>query len=113
MVTTWQDSWFEEGSSLIYIVPSHFVDAFLPLHVDPAPAQTTRVFVGRIELITPEMKHSVQEAISNNDVAAGIRYGRVLEPILDRMQHENRTSAEEINRFRGAVSLAMASGSCR
>jgi hypothetical protein len=113
MVTTWQDSWFEEGSRLIYIVPSHVVDSFLPLRVDPAPAQTTRVFVGRIELITPELKRSVQEAISNNDVAAGNRYGRFMEPILDRSEHENPNSAREVNRFREEVSLAMASGPCR
>jgi hypothetical protein len=113
MVTTWQDSWFEEGSRLIYIVPPHVVDSFLPLHVDPAPAQTTRVFVGRIELITPEMKRSVQEAISNNDISAANRYGRFLEPILDRLLHENPTSAGEINRFRGEVSAAMPSGTCR
>ena len=52
MVETWRDSWFEEGSRLIYIVPPSTVDAILPLQVDPAPSQTVRVFVGRIELIT-------------------------------------------------------------
>jgi hypothetical protein len=113
MVTTWQDSWFEEGSRLIYIVPSHAVDSFLPLHVDPVPAQTTRVFVGRIELLTPELKRSVQEAISNDDVSAAIRYGRFLEPILDRIEHETPNSARAVNRFREEVSLAMASGTCR
>jgi hypothetical protein len=113
MVATWQDSWFEEGSRLIYIVPPHVVDSFLPLHVDPAPAQTTRVFVGRIELITPEIKRSVQEAIRNNDVAAANRYGRFLEPILDRIQHESPNSAQEVNRFREEVSAAIASGTCR
>jgi hypothetical protein len=113
MVTTWQDSWFEEGSRLIYIVPPHVVDSFLPLHVDPAPAQTTRVFVGRIELITPELKHSVQEAMRNHDIASAKRYGRFLEPILDRIEHENPNSAREVNLFRQEVSSAMASGRCR
>ena len=63
MVETWRDSWFEEGTRLIYIVPSRAVDAFLPLHVDPAPSQLARVFVGRIELITSETKREVEVAI--------------------------------------------------
>ncbi len=113
MVTTWQDSWFEEGSRLIYIVPPQMVDSFLPLHVDPAPAQTTRVFAGRIELITPEMKRSIQEAIGNNDISAANRYGRFMEPILDRILHENPNSAREIHRFRAEVTAAMASVGCR
>jgi hypothetical protein len=54
MVETWRDSWFEEGSRLIYIVPSRAIDDALPLQVEPVPSQTARVFVGRIELITPE-----------------------------------------------------------
>ncbi|MGA2343975.1 MAG: hypothetical protein ABSG29_12355, partial [Steroidobacteraceae bacterium] len=44
MVETWRDSWFEEGSRLIYIVPTSAVDAILPLQVEPAPLQTARVF---------------------------------------------------------------------
>lgn len=63
MVETWRDSWFEEGTRLIYIVPSRAVDAFLPMHVNPAPSQTARVFVGRIELITPEIVRSVEEPL--------------------------------------------------
>src|SRR6202034_2654646 len=51
MVETWRDSWFEEGSRIIYIVPSRAINAILPLQVDPSPSQTARVFVGRIELI--------------------------------------------------------------
>jgi hypothetical protein len=113
MVTTWQDSWFEEGARLIYIVPPHVVDSFLPLHVDPLPAQTARVFVGRIELITPEVKRSLQVAISKHDVATATGYGRFLEPILDRILDENPTSTREINQFRGDVLNAMASGTCR
>jgi len=48
MIDTWRDSWFEEGSRLIYIVPSQAIEAILPLQVEPAPLQTARVFVGRI-----------------------------------------------------------------
>src|SRR5204862_6526590 len=53
MVDTWRDSWFEEGARLIYVVPRPIVDAILPLDIAPAPTSITRVFVGRMELVTP------------------------------------------------------------
>lgn len=113
MVATWQDSWFEEGTRIIYIVPSRAVDAFLPLHVDPAPTETRRVFVGRIELITPEIKRSVEEGMRNHDTSVANRYGRFLEPILDRIVAENRSAADEANQFRVAATATLASGPCR
>src|SRR5438876_590654 len=33
MVETWRDSWFEEGSRLIYVVPRGFLDKLLPLTI--------------------------------------------------------------------------------
>ncbi len=53
MVETWKDSWFQEGSRLIYIVPRGFIDNILPLTIDPAPGQLVRCFVGRLEIVTP------------------------------------------------------------
>ena len=85
MVETWRDSWFEEGSRLIYIVPPSVVDSILPLQVIPAPSQTVRVFVGRIELVTPGTKHSVESAIAKSDWSIVDRYSRFLDPILNRM----------------------------
>ena len=67
MVETWRDSWFEEGSRLIYIIASSAVDAILPMQVEPASSHTVRVFVGRIELVTPETKRSVESAIVRSD----------------------------------------------
>jgi hypothetical protein len=82
MVATWRDSWFEEGSRLFYIVPRAYVDAILPLSINPAPAQLVRVFVGRIELITPDTKHSVETALASHDGETLRRYGRFLSPIM-------------------------------
>jgi len=82
MVETWKSSWFEEGSRLIYIVPREFVDNVLPLAIDPAPEQVVRVFVGRLEIVTPTTVKAVKTAIAANDNAALDRYGRFLEPIL-------------------------------
>src|SRR5439155_21632689 len=97
MVETWQDSWFEEGSRLIYIVPSRGVDAILPLQVEPAPSQTVRVFVGRIELITPEIQRPVESAIARSDWSTVDRYSRFLSPILKRI-YGNASKASEIER---------------
>jgi hypothetical protein len=67
MVQTWSDSWFEEGSRLIYIVPSQFVNTMLPLSIQPAPTKTVRVFVGRFELITPATEKAIQTAFESGD----------------------------------------------
>jgi hypothetical protein len=83
MFETWQDSWFEEGSRLLYIVPRQFVNEVLPLSINPAPAQTVRVFVGRLELITPTTQSAVEQALVTHDRVTLARYGRFLYPIMD------------------------------
>ncbi len=113
MVETWRDSWFEEGSRLIYIVPSSAVDAILPLEVDPVPSQTARVFVGRIELITPEMMRLVESAMVTNDRSVIERYGRFLGPILKRISLENPVNASKIERFRATLQSSLAAAVCR
>jgi hypothetical protein len=85
MFETWRDSWFEEGSRLLYIVPRQFVDSILPLSINPAPAETVRVFVGRLELITPATQRAVEQALAANDKTTLTRYGRFLAPILENM----------------------------
>jgi len=85
MVETWRDSWFEEGSRLLYIVPPAFVNEVLPLSINPAPAQTVRVFVGRLELVTPATEKAVETAFATQDAAMLKAYGRFLEPILATM----------------------------
>jgi hypothetical protein len=107
MLKTWRDSWFEEGSRLIYILPSAAVDAILPLQVEPAPSDTVRVFVGRIELVTPETESSVESAIAKGDRSAINRYSRFLDPILRRIYPGNPSKVSEAERlfrnFQGAA----------
>jgi hypothetical protein len=90
MIQTWRNHWFEEGSRLFYIVPPRFVDTVLPLTVTPAPAQTVRVFVGRLELISPATQRTVAEALASNDNVTLEKYGRFLEPILKTIKENNR-----------------------
>jgi hypothetical protein len=85
MVATWQDSWFEEGTRLLYILPQAAVDSMLPLKVTPAPSQVARVFVGRMELLTSTTLRAASDAIAEADTAAIEMYGRFLGPIGDRL----------------------------
>ncbi len=94
MVQTWRDSWFEEGSRLLYIVPEEFVNTVLPLTIKPAPVQTTRVFVGRLELVTPATESAVEHAFAAHDETTLAKYARFLEPILTAMIKQAPTSAK-------------------
>lgn len=81
MLETWRGSWFEEGTRLIYIVPPSEIDRILPLQVTPPPAAVARVFVGRMELVTPAIERTVKDALLAHDVVALRRYGRFLQVI--------------------------------
>jgi hypothetical protein len=113
MVETWRDSWFEEGSRLIYIVPSHAIDSVLPLQIEPAPSQTARVFVGRIELITSQTKQAVEVAIAQNDRSTIDRYSRFLVPILQRISQDKPYLANTITEFRSNFESSVYNSACR
>jgi hypothetical protein len=79
MLETWHDSWFEAGLRIIYLVPRAAVDAELPLTISPAPPQMARVFVGRVEMMSPEMAAEIETAVANKDRGALAKYGRFLQ----------------------------------
>lgn len=85
MVATWSDSWFGEGTRLFYVVPRSVVDAVLPLEIRPAPATVARVFVGRLELVTPDTLTELERALEANDCARLASVGRFLRPFADRL----------------------------
>lgn len=105
MVETWRGSWFEEGSRLIYIVPPEFVNRILPLSISPAPTQTARVFVGRMELVTPATEKTVESAFASHDRATLEKYGRFLEPILQTMiaEEKNPLRTRKFNEYLDVV----------
>ena len=88
MVDTWRDSWFEEGTRLLYIVPRATIDALLPLKVTPQPVETARVFVGRMELITPATTAEVRRSLDSRDRGGLLKYGRFLLPIAERVMSD-------------------------
>ncbi len=98
MIETWKQSWFEEGSRLFYIVPRRFLETVLPLTVNPTPMQSVRVFVGRVELVTPATEQAVANILANHDLEGLQRYARFLEPILDAMKAEKPDRSEQLEK---------------
>jgi hypothetical protein len=92
MLESWTDSWFEEGSRLIYLVPNSFVEKILPLSIQPQPAAIHRVFVGRLELLTPATKHAIETAAATQDKTTLAKYGRFLAPMIEMILRKNPNS---------------------
>jgi len=113
MVKTWRDSWFEEGLRVFYILPRRATDAILPITINPQPSELARVFVGRAEIITPEMEGEIRAAAqlfgekSPEARATAInsvrRYGRFADPVL----RDAKTGAKD-NASRVAIDELMA-----
>jgi hypothetical protein len=104
MVETWRDTWFEEGTRVFYVFPQKAVDATLPLSITPAPSRVARVFVGRMDVITPAMERDVDAAIRTGDELVLAKYGRLLGPIADRlMESADAATRERINRTTNAA----------
>jgi len=101
MVETWKDSWFEEGTRLLYLLPQSFVDNVLPLNIQPKAATTLRVFVGRMEVVTPATEKAIETAFSSNDRATLAKYGRFLVPILQTMiaRSTNRSRTNQLTTY--------------
>jgi hypothetical protein len=102
MLESWKDSWFEEGSRLIYIVPNSFVEKILPLSIQPQPAKVQRVFIGRMELLTPATQSAIETAVSSHDELTLAKYGRFLAPMIEEMLRKNPDS-----RYKDDLSAAL------
>lgn len=67
MVATWSDAWMgEPGLRVLYVLPRSWVDAVLPLKITPKPERLERVFVARVEQITPDQEKQLQEVLTGN-----------------------------------------------
>jgi hypothetical protein len=85
MIETWRDAWFEEGTRLFYIASPTTVDSVLPLEIRPEPSAVSRVFVGRVELLTAETMDDVKSALAKRDRVGILRHKRFLDPIMARI----------------------------
>jgi len=105
MVETWRDSWFEEGTRVFYAVPRATVDSLLPLTITPAPKEVARVFVGRVEVLSPWIEKDIQTALATGDVQILKKYGRFLHPFMNQI---TRTSGRLYQSGRAAIFLQSA-----
>jgi hypothetical protein len=96
MVHTWESSWFgEPGTRVLYSLPQTYTDELLPLKLNPAPKQSVRVMVGRLETLTPEQERRIESLIGKlGSTDPAIRdatdqeikkLGRFAEPALTRV----------------------------
>lgn len=91
MVNTWQRQWFRSpGLRLLYLAPSAWIDAVIPLTVSPVPDAVVRTMMIRVDLLTPETEAEDVAALSlmANDAGQGRAHfaalGRFAEPRLRR-----------------------------
>jgi hypothetical protein len=106
MVDTWRDSWFEEGLRVFYLFPSRTIDAVLPLRILPTPTRTVRVFVGRMELITPALEEAIDRAVRTNNVGALEPRARFFGPVADRILRRDEDVNKSI-RYRDMANLLL------
>ncbi len=107
MVETWKQSWFtENGTRVLYMLPSPTTDELLPLHITPSPQTTLRVLVGRMEVMSPQSEqamigavsqsidarhaHNTRQRLAKTNIAYPIpasidQFGRMAEPALTRV----------------------------
>lgn len=103
MVNTWRSSYFKtDGLRMLFVLPPSWTDRYIPMRIDPSPAQLVRVMVGRVELLTRERERRAEDAIRDlaspdsvirEKAFAALRdEGRYVEPIIRRTL---RTSTDE------------------
>jgi hypothetical protein len=85
MIETWRDSWFEHGMRVFYLVPREQVDRLLPLKIAPEPSSIGRVFVGRVEVLSPRTRHTITTALNKGDIKALVPLGRFLQPFAQQI----------------------------
>jgi len=87
-------------------LPQATVDAILPLQIQPRPATIMRVFVGRMEIVTPEIQTDVARAIRMNDWQTLRKYGRFLEPFSSVAQAQLSATHDEAKIERAVRTIA-------
>lgn len=65
MVETWRRTWFrEEGDRVLTLVPRATIDQMLPLKITPQPEKIERVFVARIEMLSPDREEALVRVLN-------------------------------------------------
>lgn len=89
MVDTWQESYFEsDGLRVLYPLSRCETDWLLPLYVSPAPRESVRVLVGRLDVLTNEAEQAALAVAPRLHTAQEARraYGRFALPLVSRLE---------------------------
>jgi hypothetical protein len=81
MVKTWEESWFEEGFRLFYVLPPAITEAVLPLSISPLPCEMVRVLVGRLEMFTPEAEEETLQLLTELRACSGAKRAEKLKAL--------------------------------
>jgi hypothetical protein len=98
MLKTWDGSWFEDGLRVLFVMPPALVDEMLPLRLHPVPLEVRRVFVGRLEVLTPERTRRAEGTLASLPLdtpadEALVALGRFADPLLRRIQERTEDPA--------------------
>ena len=119
MIACWRSSWFgEEGTRLLYMVPTSMTEILLPLQISPEPDEVVRVLVGRMEIMPQSEEQRILELVRasaamrpENPTGKGefrspsqkelLAMGRLAEPALVRVQNvtDDQQIREEAKRL--------------
>ncbi len=100
MVKTWQQSWFtENGTRVLYMVPSPTTDELLPLYVSPRPQEMTRVLVGRMEIMSPEDEQRMIDAVAASSKLRAAHYAKPIPSGQQRTPYEIPASVRDYGRM--------------
>jgi hypothetical protein len=113
MVATWADTWFkDEGLRVLYLLPPAWVDATLPLKIEPKPSALKRVFVARAEILTRAQEQSLADTLDSalSDEARverinSLRFGRFLSAAVERAVQVKEAGLRE-NYRRASIAIA-------
>jgi hypothetical protein len=88
MVNTWRESYFEsDGLRVLYPLPRPLTDWLLPLYVSPAPCESVRVLVGRLDVLSREAEQQALATVARMQSVedAERHFGRFALPIVKRL----------------------------
>lgn len=97
MVKTWSFAWFgEEGTRVLYILPSSTTDELLPLRIQPKPSALVRALVGRHDILTPEREQVVDRYVRQTKSPADAERQAAVKAlrVLGRFEWPTRSEAE-------------------
>ena len=98
MIDTWTHSYFKTpGLRLLYILPPQWTDELLPLSITPTPAQTLRILVGRIEILTQQEEKSTIARIQTLQGQKEVLH-------VDVLREEGRFFEAKVRRALGQIS---------